>query len=202
MYLVKPPLFLKWYYNRLTWNRSRKQKTLYLTFDDGPIPEITPFVLDTLKSFGVKATFFCVGENAHKNQALYRRISEEGHRVGNHTYNHLKGWRQDDNTYLQNIEKCRNIVRSDLFRPPYGRIKKSQAKELQNAYEIIMWDVLSGDFDLKISPEQCLENVIQYSRNGSIIVFHDNIKAIPRITYALPKAISYFLKKGYTFETL
>jgi len=202
MYLVKAPFFLKWYYpNDVLWNKPRNEKKLYLTFDDGPIPEITPFILDILQEFNVKGTFFCVGENVQKHPEIFQRILQEGHQVGNHTYNHLKGWDTPDEAYIHNIEQCQHLTQTNLFRPPYGRPKKSQLRRLPN-YEVVMWDVLSGDFDLQLSPQKCLQNVLKHSQNGSIIVFHDNIKAIPRVQYALPKAIDHFLKKGYQFDTL
>ncbi|EFK56299.1 polysaccharide deacetylase family protein [Sphingobacterium spiritivorum] len=202
MYLVKAPFFLKWYYpDNILWNKSRDEKKLYLTFDDGPIPEITPFILDTLKAFDVRGTFFCVGENIVKNPEIYARILAEGHRVGNHTYNHLKGWDTPDQEYLENISKCQQLTGTDLFRPPYGRPKRSQLKHLKH-FQVVMWDILSGDFDLRLTPENCFKNVLKYTKNGSIIVFHDNIKAIPRVTYALPKTLEHFTASGYTFHTL
>ena len=202
MYLVTPPFFLRWYYNQCTWHGSRKDKTIYLTFDDGPIPEVTPFVLDVLKKYEIKATFFCVGENISKNTSLFDRLKQEGHAIGNHTHNHLKGWNQRDEHYLDNVAKCQLHTNTQLFRPPYGRAKRSQLRELTKHYKIIMWDVLSGDFDLKLSPKKCLDNVLKNTRNGSIIVFHDNIKAIPRLQYALPRAIESLLAQGYTFAKL
>ncbi|MEJ5092243.1 polysaccharide deacetylase family protein [Sphingobacterium faecium] len=202
MYLVKAPFFLKLFYPKSIWNKSRKENKIYLTFDDGPIPELTPFVLDTLKQYNIKATFFCVGENIKKNPHLFERILLEGHQVGNHTYNHLKGWQTTDAHYLENIEKCQELTKSNLFRPPYGRAKKSQLAKLYPDYQIIMWDVLTGDFDLSLSPEKCYKNAIKHTENGSIIVFHDNIKAIPRVEYALPKTIAYLLSKNYHFELL
>ncbi len=202
MYFVNAPFFLRWFYPKVTFNRSRKEKKVYLTFDDGPIPEITPFILDTLAKHQIKATFFCVGENIEKNRVIFDRLCKEGHQVGNHTYNHLKGWDHTDQIYLENIKKCQDLTKSSLFRPPYARAKKSQLAQLYKHYEIIYWDVLSGDFDQNVSPEKCLQNVTRYSKNGSIIVFHDNIKAIERVTYALPKTIEHFKKKGYAFATL
>jgi len=199
MYTVRSPFFLKWYYNRSIWRGNKAKKELHLTFDDGPIPEITPFILDVLKEKGVCATFFCVGENISKHPAIFQRIKDEGHAVGNHTHNHLNGWNTTDIAYLENIATCQHYTQSNLFRPPYGRAKKRQLKEISQDYKIIMWDVLSGDFDLNLRPEKCLENVLRYSRNGSIIVFHDNIKAIDRVQYALPKAIDQLKKKGYKF---
>ena len=202
MYTVRPPLFLKLFYPRLIWRKSNKEKILYLTFDDGPIPEITPFILDTLKEFGVKGTFFCVGENVTKHPEIFKRCLDEGHSVGNHTFNHLNGFKTSNEDYLVNIQRCQELLPGNLFRPPYGRIKPSQVKRLAGTHQIIMWDVLSGDFDVHISREKCLNNVIRYTRNGSIIVFHDNIKAIPRVKYALPRTIEYFLKQGYQFDVL
>lgn len=202
MYFVNAPFFLRWYYPDVTWNKSRADKTLYLTFDDGPIPEITPWILDVLAQYNIKATFFCVGENISKHPYIYQRLVDEGHRIGNHTYNHLKGWDQEDNYYVENVYKCHALTQSNLFRPPYARAKKSQLKKLKKDFQFIYWDVLSGDFDLELTPKKCFQNVINYTKNGSIIVFHDNIKAIPRVQYALPKVIDYFLEKGYSFATL
>jgi peptidoglycan/xylan/chitin deacetylase (PgdA/CDA1 family) len=221
MYLVKSPLLLKWFYSSLTWNKPRSQKIVYLTFDDGPIPNVTDFVLNTLKSQNALATFFCIGDNIIKHTSVFERIKEEGHAIGNHTFNHLKGWKTDNQTYLDNFIKCQNLTLTNLFRPPYGRIKKSQIKSLTSAYnatinsstqnfsspdnsqlQIIMWDVLSGDFDLKLSPEKCYQNVIKNARNGSIIVFHDSLKAFDRLQYALPKALQYLKEQGYQFGTL
>jgi len=201
-YPIKSPFWLRLLYPQLTWHRSREHRCLYLTFDDGPIPDVTPEVLNILKSYGVKATFFCVGDNVKKHPEIFQRIIDEGHQIGNHTYNHLKGWKTSKNDYLKNIGLCNEFTKSKLFRPPYGRGTRSQYSELKNDYEIIMWDVMSGDFDLKLSPQRCLKNVIKHTENGSIIVFHDNIKAIPRVTYTLPRAIQYWLKKGYKFQTL
>lgn len=221
MYTIRPPFFLKWFYPNLIWNRERKdtkEKIVYLTFDDGPIPNVTDFVLNTLNSFGIKATFFCIGDNIQKHPQVFERIKNEGHAIGNHTYNHLKGWKTDDKTYVNNFCKCQELTATNLFRPPYGRIKKSQIRQLVTSYElrvassqpttinsklkIVMWDVLSGDFDLKLSPEKCYQNVIKNTRNGSIIVFHDSLKAWDRLEYALPRAIEFLLKEGYRFKTL
>lgn len=205
MYLVKSPLLLKWYYSALIWNKSRSEKIVYLTFDDGPIPNVTDFVLNTLKSFEVKATFFCIGDNIIKHPEIFERLKKEGHAIGNHTFNHLKGWNIDVETYIANTIKCQELTQTNLFRPPYGRIKKSQISNLKSQIsnlQIIMWDVLSGDFDINLSPEKCLQNVIKNTDNGSIIVFHDSLKAFDRLKYVLPKAIQHLSDKGYQFGTL
>jgi len=205
MYLIKSPLLLKWYYPSLLWNKSRTEKVIYLTFDDGPIPNVTDFVLKTLKVFNAKATFFCIGDNIVKHPEVFERVKNNGHAIGNHTFNHLKGWKTDNKTYLQNTLKCQELTQTNLFRPPYGRIKKSQISNLKSQIselKIIMWDVLSGDFDTKLSPEKCYQNVIKHTENGSIIVFHDSLKAFDRLSYALPKVLAYFTEKGFTFSTL
>lgn len=218
MYLIKSPLLLKWYYPSLLWNKSRTEKVIYLTFDDGPIPNVTDFVLKTLKAFNAKATFFCIGDNIVEHPNVYANVVNDGHAIGNHTFNHLKGWKTDDETYIENTLKCQALTQSDLFRPPYGRIKKSQIRSLQSLVlspqsdsrlktqdsrlNIVMWDVLSGDFDIKLSPEKCYQNVIKHAENGSIIVFHDSLKAFDRLSYALPRVLKYFADKGFTFSTL
>ena len=202
MYLAYSPFWLRCLYRKLTWHKSRKEKYIYLTFDDGPIPVVTPWVLNILKKFNIKATFFCIGENVSKHPEIYQRILADGHSVGNHTYNHLKGWETTDEEYLNNIEKCAEVVHSQLFRPPYGRAKTSQYSILNTQYSIIMWDVLSGDFDSDLSPEACLKNVLKYTRKGSIIVFHDSLKAFERLEYALPLSLEWLQKKGYNFLPL
>ncbi|MGB0881549.1 MAG: polysaccharide deacetylase family protein [Vicingaceae bacterium] len=202
MFLAKSPAIIKKYYSQLIWNIPNNENKIYLTFDDGPIPEVTEWVLEVLKQYQIKATFFCIGDNVQKHPLIYQRILNEEHTVGNHTYNHLKGWKTKKEVYFKNIETCANLVNSTLFRPPYGRIKKSQLKVIKEDYKIIMWDVLSGDFDAKTSPEQCYNNVIKHTKSGSIIVFHDSLKASKNLQYALPKAIEYLLKKGFVFEVL
>lgn len=199
---VRPPYVLKKVMPSAVWRKSATEKKLYLTFDDGPIPELTPWVLDVLKQYSIKATFFCVGDNVHKQPELYARILNEEHSVGNHTYNHVNGWNTDTNEYLENIEKCAELLNSKLFRPPYGKLKPTQIKRIKANYAIIMWDVLSGDYDKTIAPERCLLNVTNAIRNGAIIVFHDNIKATDNLQYALPKFIEYALEKGYGFGVL
>lgn len=202
MNIVKSPLWLRILLPQLTWHRSRKEKTIYLTFDDGPIPDVTPQVLNILKKYGIKATFFCVGENIVKHPEIFSQVKQDGHQIGNHTYNHLKGWRTPTPLYLHNIEKCQSYTQSNLFRPPYGQCTLAQIKQLKKKYEIIMWDIITYDFDTDISPEDCYTNAVKYSKNGSIVVFHDNLKAVPRLLYALPKAIEYWQRQGYSFKML
>jgi len=202
MYIVQPSFLLRKIYPKAIWRIPVKEKKIYLTFDDGPIPIVTPWILDILNESETKATFFCVGENVVKHAAIYQRILEEKHAVGNHTFNHLKGWNSHSKTYIRNVKKCAEVVDSKLFRPPYGRAKKSQIKHLSAQYSIIMWDVLSGDYDKKTSPEGCLKNVINNVRNGSIIVFHDNVKAQKNLEYTLPKFIDWAKENGFTFEIL
>lgn len=202
MRIVKSPLWLRLLLPKLTWNQNRKQKHIYLTFDDGPIPDVTPQVLNILKKYNIQATFFCVGENIIKYPEIFEELQSAGHRVGNHTHNHLKGWRTATKDYLENVEKCNQYTKSTLFRPPYGQCTWTQFKELRKKYKVVMWDVITYDFDQQLTPDQCLRNAIKHSRNGSIVVFHDNIKAAPRLLYALPRAIEYWLEQGFEFKTL
>jgi peptidoglycan/xylan/chitin deacetylase (PgdA/CDA1 family) len=200
--LRQTPKALKLLYPKAVWKIETASPTLYLTFDDGPIPNLTEWVLETLKQYNIKATFFCVGENVIKNNTIYKRILSEGHSVGNHTFNHIKGFKTKTNDYLENAEKCEVLTNSKLFRPPYGQMKRSQYRTLlENGYKIIMWDVISYDYE-KIRPEVCLHNVIRNVKNGSIILFHDNIKAEEKIKYALPRTIEHFLKLNYKFAAL
>lgn len=200
--LVRPPQLLRKFYKDSIWRMDKKESTIYLTFDDGPIPEITPWVLDILKEYGINATFFCVGDNISKNPKLFERIKNEGHQVGNHTFNHLKGWKVKKDIYCENVEKCQALTKTNLFRPPYGRIKKNQYKLLSREYKVVFWDVLSYDYDKFITSEKCLDNSIKYTRNGSIIVFHDSIKAQKNLKFALPHYIEHFLKLNYKFAML
>ncbi len=205
MYLVKTPWLLKKLYPQLIWNKSRKSHCIYLTFDDGPIPIVTPFVLNILKQYNAKATFFCIGDNVNKYPDVFEEVKSEEHSIGNHTYNHLKGWKTDDDAYIDNWLKADKQLHVNLFRPPYGRIKKSQIKLLQKvkpAIKIIMWDVLSADFDIKLKPETCLKNVLKHTQNGSIVVFHDSLKAFDKLQYVLPKAMAEWHKQGYKFDRL
>ncbi len=205
MYLVKTPWLLKKLYPGLIWNKSRKNHCIYLTFDDGPIPIVTSFVLNILKQYNAKATFFCIGDNVNKHPDVFEQVKNAGHSIGNHTFNHLKGWKTQDNIYLDNFLKTDELIKINLFRPPYGRIKKSQIKLLKRAkpgISIIMWDVLSGDFDISLSPEKCLENVLKHTENGSVVVFHDSLKAYDRLEYVLPRAMEEWSRQGYEFGLL
>ena len=205
MYLVKTPFWLRFIYPSLVWRKLNDSNKIYITFDDGPIPIVTDFVINTLKMYEASATFFCIGDNIRKHPEVFQRLKDEGHSIGNHTYNHLRGWATNDDIYLDNIRKCNSLVQSDLLRPPYGRIKKSQISRVREAFpdmQIIMWDVLSGDFDQKLSPEKCLQNVIKHTRPGAIIVFHDSLKAFDRLEYVLPRALKFWKEKGYVFEKL
>lgn len=201
-FLTRPPKVIRKIFKKSIWRIENPNPSIYLTFDDGPIPELTPWVLDTLKKNNIKATFFCVGENVKKHPELYKRIIDEGHKTGNHTQNHLKGWKTKNKLYFQNVEDCNKLVNSNLFRPPYGRLKLSQFQNISTNYKVVFWDVLSHDYSSKISPENCLSNSIKYTRNGSIIVFHDNLKAECNLKYALPQYIDYFLKLNYKFLLL
>ena len=200
--LVRPPQLLRALYKGSLWRMDKKEPVIYLTFDDGPVPELTEWVLDILKEYQIKATFFCVGDNIVKNPSIFQRIQSEGHQVGNHTFNHLKGWKETTKFYIDNVEKCQKLTETNLFRPPYGRIKKSQYKLLAKDYKVVFWDVLSYDYDKLTSSKKCLDNSIKYTRNGSIIVFHDNIKAQKNLKFALPQYIEHFLKLNYKFATL
>ena len=181
-----------------------KQKELYLTFDDGPHETATPFVLDQLKQYDAKATFFCIGKNAKMYPRIYQRILDEGHAVGNHTFDHLNGWKTKNELYINNIKKAAEYINSKLFRPPYGKISPSISKLIRRklGYKIIMWSVLSADFDEKLSPQKCAKYVLLNAKPGSIIVFHDSTKAWERMSYALPETLNYFAANGFCFKTI
>jgi peptidoglycan/xylan/chitin deacetylase (PgdA/CDA1 family) len=203
MYLVKTPWLLKKLYPQLTWDIDKASRCIYLTFDDGPIPIVTPFVLNILKQYNAKATFFCIGDNIRKHPEIFDEVKAGGHAIGNHTYNHLKGWITDDKTYLDNFLQADELIGSSLFRPPYGRIKKSQTKLLKKArpeLKLIMWNVLSGDFDTNLVPQKCLQNIVKNTVSGDIVLFHDSLKAFDRLEYALPRAMDYWASQGYTFS--
>jgi peptidoglycan/xylan/chitin deacetylase (PgdA/CDA1 family) len=205
MYLVKTPWLLKKLYPNLIWSARPDARCIYLTFDDGPIPIVTPFVLNILKQYQAKATFFCIGDNVIKNQDIFEEVKKDGHAIGNHTFNHLKGWITNNQTYLENFSQADKVLNTPLFRPPYGRIKRAQIKLLKNArpdLKIIMWDILSGDFDMSLKPEECLKNILKHTQDGSIIVFHDSVKAFPRLKHVLPLALEHWSKEGYNFLPL
>jgi peptidoglycan/xylan/chitin deacetylase (PgdA/CDA1 family) len=202
MYLVKTPWLLKKLYPELIWNINQTNRCIYLTFDDGPIPIVTTYILNILKQYNAKATFFCIGDNVNKHPDIFKQLITDGHAIGNHTYNHLKGWKTDNETYLDNFLQADKLLDTSLFRPPYGRIKKRQIKDLQTArpdIKIIMWDVLSGDFDINLKPEDCLKNVLNHTEAGSIVVFHDSLKAFDRVKHTLPRAMEAWSKAGYEF---
>jgi peptidoglycan/xylan/chitin deacetylase (PgdA/CDA1 family) len=203
LYTIKTPVIIQRLFSTYRWHFSSVPKEIYLTFDDGPTPEITEFVLSELKKHNAKATFFCIGKNVKKYQEIYCQILKDGHSLGNHTFNHLNGLKTKNDGYLENIQQASAHIDSNLFRPPYGKIKSSQARLLQKeGYKIIMWDVLSGDFDTSISPGKCLENVVENTTNGSIIVMHDSEKAREKIHYALPRILDHFTKEGYVFKEI
>jgi peptidoglycan/xylan/chitin deacetylase (PgdA/CDA1 family) len=204
-YLTRTPWWLKKLYPGLVWRMPAEGKVLYLSFDDGPHPVATPFVLDELKKKDARATFFCIGKNVEAYPQIYRRLLLEGHRVGNHTQNHLNGWKVDDKLYLENVREAARWIDSDLFRPPYGRVGALQSSLLRSApfnYNIIMWDVLSADFDRALTAAQCARHVTRFARPGSIVVFHDSEKAFERLREALPAVLDHFSDLGWRFEAI
>ena len=219
-YWIKTNALIKKIFSNYVWDVSNSENKIYLTFDDGPTPEITEWVLEELKKHNAKATFFCIGNNIEKYPDVFEKVINEGHSIGNHTFNHLNGWKTATEDYLENTKLCKEQIlksnpsnselakqiynlKSAIFRPPYGKIKLSQSKKLrQLGYKIIMWDVLSADFDTSISKKKCLDNVIKNTESGSIIVFHDSVKAFANLEYSLPKALKYWAAKGFIFERL
>ena len=199
---VKSPSILKKIFPNLIWDIKTNEKEIYLTFDDGPHPDITPRVLEILDKYKAKATFFCVGNNVRKHPDTYELILNKGHRVGNHSYSHSNGWKVSNDDYFDDIEKADKLIRSNLFRPPYGRITPSQIKHLKKKYSIIMWSVLTYDYSKKINKEQCLKNSIAKTRPGSIVVFHDSLKSANNLFYALPMFLKHFTDKGFVFSLL
>jgi len=205
LYLKKTPWIFKKLFPERVWKIKTDEKVLYFTFDDGPHPEATLFVLNELKKFNAKATFFCIGKNVKENFPVYERIINEGHKTGNHTFHHLNGWKTDDKKYIEDIAEAAKVIDSNLFRPPYGRITKFQVKAISGerlGLKTIMWDVLSGDFDPEVTGENCYLNVINNARPGSIIVFHDSLKAQKNMEYALPRFIDAALAEGFSFGLL
>ena len=216
-YWVKTNRVIKKLFSNYVWDIPNNENKIYLTFDDGPTPEITTWVLDQLEQYNAKATFFCIGKNIEQHPEIFKKIVESGHTTGNHTFNHLNGWKTTIDEYLENIETCETTIsnlqseintdisglKSKIFRPPYGKIKRAQAKKLrQKGYKIIMWDVLSADFDQSITKEKCLNNVISNTQSGSIIVFHDSVKAFKNLEYVLPRVLQYLTENNFSFETI
>ncbi len=199
---VQFPRLLRPLWGKVIWRKDPSKKVIYLTFDDGPVPEVTPLVLDLLDEHNIKATFFCVGENIQKHPETYAQVLNRGHKVGNHTFNHLKGFSVTDEEYYGNIDKAAELIDSKLFRPPYGRITRRQINELKSKYKIIMWDVITHDYNKNLSPKTIMRTIKRYSRNGSLVVFHDSIKAKENALAVLPLAIEYWKSKGYTFGVL
>lgn len=208
-YWIKTNAFVKKIFSNYFWDIPNSENKVYLTFDDGPIPEITEWVLEELQKYNAKATFFCIGHNIQKYPEIFSKVIEKEHSIGNHTFNHIKGWETSLNEYIENVSLCQSEILNlqsqicNLFRPPYGKIKLSQSKNLRKSgFKIIMWDVLSGDYDQTISPEKCLENVLKNTKSGSIIVFHDSVKAFKNLEYTLPKTLEILTKRGFVFERI
>lgn len=205
-YWIKTNSIIKKLFSNYVWDIPNTENKIYLTFDDGPTPEITEWVLGQLKKHNAKATFFCLGNNISKHPEIFNKVINDGHAIGNHTNNHLNGWKTKTDDYLENIALCKFEIRnlkSLLFRPPYGKIKIAQSKKLlQLGYKIIMWDVLSADFDQAITPEKCLENVLSNVKSGSVIVFHDSVKAFQNLEYTLPRSLGVLKEKGFVFDVI
>ena len=217
-YFSKTPSIVMRFFATYIWRFSLDTKAIYLTFDDGPTPEITNFVLDELKKYNAKVTFFCLGKNIQNHPDIFKRILLDKHTIGNHTQQHLNGWKTKKTHYIDNVLACEHTIlntlekvkearpkqqEAKLFRPPYGKIKRSQAKELnRKGYKIIMWDVLSADFDRAISNEKCLQNIVENTKNGSIIVLHDSVKASEKVRFVLPKILKEFSDKGFIFKAI
>ncbi len=203
MLIERPPLLYRLLFPEAVWRiKEKKRKLVYLTFDDGPVPEVTPWVLDTLDSYGVKATFFLVGDNVRRNPWLLEEIKRRGHSYGNHTMHHMQGMKVTTRNYMRDITEADNLIDSPLFRAPHGIMRWAQAAAIKNHYNIIMYDLVTRDYSAKLNPEQVFANVKRYARNGSIIVFHDSLKAEKNMRYALPRAIEWLRSQGYEFERI
>ncbi|MFI5205291.1 MAG: polysaccharide deacetylase family protein [Flavobacteriales bacterium] len=202
MYTVKTPLLVKALYADLTWNFSRKTNDVFLTFDDGPHPQITGEVISHLAKANAKATFFCVGANIEKHPGTFQQLLAENHSVGNHTYDHMNGWKNSNRQYFRSIVKCKKLVSTSLFRPPHGKITRAQARMVRKKFNIIMWDVLSADFDKTVSKEKCVDNVIKNIQPGSVVVFHDSEKAAEKMLYALPRVLDYIQEKKWNMKEI
>ncbi len=194
------PVWLRFFENDIIWRMKTKSKVIYLTFDDGPEPNVTPQILDILDEFGWKATFFCVGENVKKNPELFLEVVNRGHKVGNHTYNHLRGFSNSTADYVKNVLKATEYIKSTLFRPPYGRITYKQYKALKKEYQVVMWDVLTYDYDAKLTPDKVFRIVRKNMREGSVVVFHDSLKAKNNVLNVLPRALQFWKENGYRYE--
>lgn len=201
MFIEQPTMWLRWLFPKAIWRMDPTEKAVYLTFDDGPIPEATPFILDTLKEHGVKATFFMVGDNVHKYPELLERITAEGHQVGNHTYNHLGAFKHWTVTYIINTFKANELIHAHLFRPPHGVMRWSEYYWLRKHFKVIMWDLVTRDYSKWTTAEDVFNNVKRYARNGSIITFHDSLKSIEKLRTALPQALKWLKEQGYAFKT-
>lgn len=202
MFIEQPSKLIRALYPGAIWRMDPKEKAVYLTFDDGPIPEITPWVLDLLDKYGIKATFFLVGDNVRKHPEEFHMILKRGHRVGNHTFNHIRGFEHLTKSYLANTEKANELIQSDLFRPPHGHMRAPQYYMLRKKYKIVMWDLVTRDYSNKLNGQQVLKKVKHYVRNGSIITFHDSLKSEQNMKYALPRAIEWLQEQGYQFKLL
>lgn len=202
MIIEQPSKWLRWIYPKALWRIKPEEHAVYLTFDDGPIPESTPFILDTLREYGAKATFFMVGENVKRYPELYQRIIDEGHQVGNHTYNHMGSLRHLISTYYDNVELANECIHSQLFRPPHGWMWLGAYKLLRKKYTIVMWDLVTRDYSHLLNAFDVLRNVVLYSRNGSIITFHDSLKSIEKLRYALPASLRFLKEQGYEFKVI
>lgn len=202
MFIERPPFIYRMYFSEALWRIPQSEKTVYLTFDDGPIVQVTPWVLHTLKQYDVHATFFCTGDNVARNPHLFDSLRTEGHQVGNHTMSHVQGVKMNTADYLRNIEKANDLIQSPLFRPPHGFMRPGQFAAIKEKYTTVMWDVVTRDYSRKLTGDDVFANVKRYTRNGSIIVFHDSLKAQKNMQYALPRSIEWLLENGYRFETL
>ncbi len=201
--MIKIPGILKFVFPDITWDiKDDRRPAIYLTFDDGPTPEITGEVLSMLKQFTASATFFCIGRNVERHPEIYAKILEGGHAVGNHTYSHLKGWYTADTAYYADIALAAQFIHSSLYRPAYGMIRVRQKNHLKQDYRIVMWDVMSYDFNINTSPQTCLNNVIQNATAGSVVVFHDSVKATKNLLYTLPRVLEYYAEKGWAFKSI
>ena len=201
MIIEQPAVFLRWIYPHALWRMDKREKAVYLTFDDGPIPEATPFILDTLERYGAKATFFMVGENARKYPHLLAEVKARGHRIGNHTNNHIGGFRWGSWLYLANVVEANKVLHTNLFRPPHGWMKMMQYRVLRHCgFRVVMWDVVTRDYSRRLTAEDVLNNVRRYTRPGSIITFHDSLKSIDKLKHALPEALQWLIQEGYEFK--